>query len=152
MVLHRLDTVRVTSTDQFTPPGTTGTQLLDQAITDFADAAALLPTSWDDANRGRVTKNGAYGMLGKSLVFRASFTNAAADYTAAISAFNNISGVDLVAKFDDNFAFDTENNDESLFEFQATQAFALDNVWLPNDFDNAVGNLSVYWGFYNGPG
>jgi hypothetical protein len=39
-----------------------------------------------------------------------------------------------------------------LFEFQATQAFALDNVWLPNDFDNAVGNLSVYWGFYNGPG
>src|SRR4029077_4925013 len=50
------------------------------------------------------------------------------------------------------FAFDTENNNESLFEFQATQAFALDNVWLPNDFDNAVGNLSVYWGFYNGPG
>jgi hypothetical protein len=46
----------MTSTGQFTPPGTTGTQLLDQAITDFADAAALLPASWDDANRGRVTR------------------------------------------------------------------------------------------------
>jgi len=147
-----LDTVRVTTTGQFTPPGTTGTQLLDQAISDFTEAAGLLPATWDDANRGRVTKNGAYGMLGKSLVFRASFTNTGTDYAAANSAFNNITGVDLVSKFDDNFAFDTENNNESLFEFQATQAFGFDNVWLPNDFDNAVGNLSVYWGFYSGPG
>ena len=145
-----LDTVRVTDPSQFTPPGTTGTQLLDQAISDFSEAAGLLPASWDDANRGRVTKNSAYGMLGKSLVFRSSFTNTTNDYAAAMSAFNSISGVTLVTKFDDNFAFDTENNSESLFEFQATQAFALDNVWLPNDFDNAVGNLSVYWGFYNG--
>lgn len=146
-----LDTVRVTSSSQFTPPGTTGTQLLDQAISDFTEAAALLPTSWDDANRGRVTKNAAYGMLGKSLVFRASFTNTTTDYAGAMAAFNNISGVQLTDKFDDNFAFDTENNSESLFEFQASQAFALDNVWLPNDFDNAVGNISVYWGFYGGP-
>ncbi|MDP4214243.1 MAG: RagB/SusD family nutrient uptake outer membrane protein [Bacteroidota bacterium] len=146
-----LDTVRVTNSSQFTPPGTTGTQLLDQAITDFTDAAALLPVSWDDANRGRVTRNSAYGMLGKSLVFRASFTNTTTDYTAALAAFNNISGVQLTTLFDDNFAFDTENNSESLFEFQASQAFGLDNVWLPNDFDNPVGNISVYWGFYGGP-
>ena len=145
-----LDTVRVTSTDQFTPPGTTGTQLLDQAISDFSEAASLLPATWDNANRGRVTKNSAYGMLGKSLVFRSSFTNTTTDYPAAIAAFNSITGVSLIPKFDDNFAWDTENNNESLFEFQATQAFGFDNVWLDNDFDNAVGNLSVYWGFYSG--
>lgn len=145
-----LDTARVTSTGQFTPHGTTGTQLLDQAISDFSEAASLLPATWDTANRGRVTKNSAYGMLGKSLIFRASFTNTTTDYPAAIAAFNNISGASLVPKFDDNFAWDTENNNESLFEYQATQAFGLDNVWLPNDFDNAVGNLSVYWGFYSG--
>lgn len=40
------------------------------------------------------------------------------------------------------------NNAESLFEFQAGQAFGFDNVWLDNDFDNAVGTLSIYWGFY----
>jgi hypothetical protein len=88
-------------------------------------------------------------MLGKSLVFRASATNNNGDYTAAIAAFNNISGVSLIPKFDDNFAFDAENNNESLFEYQASQAFGFDNVWLSNDFDNAVGNMSVFWGYYD---
>jgi len=55
-----------------------------------------------------------------------------------------------VPDFADNFAFDTENNNESLFEYQATQAQGLDNVWLSNDFDISVGNASVYWGFYSG--
>lgn len=145
-----LDTARVTSSDQFTPPGTTGTQLLDQAISDFTEAANLLPASWDAANRGRVTQNSAYGMLGKALVFRASATSGnAADYTSAVAAFNKISGVTLVPNFADNFAADAENNSESLFEYQASQAFGGDNVWLPNDFDNAIGNLSVFWGYYD---
>jgi len=139
---------RVLSSDEFTPPGTTGTQLLDQAIKDFTEAATLLPPTWDAANRGRVTANSANGMLGKALVFRASATKTAADYTGAITALNKISGAQLVANFDDNFAWDTENNSESLFEFQASQAFGFDNVWLDNDFDNAVGALSIYWAFY----
>jgi len=145
-----LVTERVTSSDQFFPPSTTGTQLLDQAIADFTEAATLLPASWDAANRGRVTVNSANGMLGKCLVFRASATKAVADYTAAITAFNKIApAVKLVKDFGDNFAFDTENNEESLFEFQASQAFGFDNVWLSNDFDNAVGQLSIFWGFYD---
>lgn len=144
-----LVTERVISKDQFTPPSTTGTQLLDQAIADFTEAATLLPASWDAANLGRATKNAANGMLGKSLVFRASATKSTADYTSAITAFNNISGVALTADFGDNFAFDTENNIESLFEFQATQPFAFDNVWLSNDFDNPIGSMSVFWGYYS---
>jgi hypothetical protein len=144
-----LDTIRVTTNDQFTPPGTSGTQLLDQAIKDFGAAADLLPASWDAANRGRVTANSANGMLGKALVFRASATKNAADYTAAIAAFNKISGATLNANFNDNFNYNKENNSESLFEFQASQAFGFDNVWLSNDFDNAVGNLSMFWGFYD---
>jgi hypothetical protein len=137
------------STDQFTLPSSTGTQLLDQAITDLTEAANLLPASWDASNRGRVTANSANGLLGKALVFRASATKNAADYTAAMAAFNKISGSKLVANFADNFAWDTENNEESLFEFQAGQAFGFDNVWLDNDFDNAVGALSIYWGYYS---
>jgi tetratricopeptide (TPR) repeat protein len=144
-----LVTERVTSPDQFTPPGTTGTQLLDQAIKDFTEAATLLPPSWDAANRGRVTANSANGMLGKCLVFRGSATKSSADFTAAVGAFNKITGASLTANFVDNFAWDTENNQESLFEFQASQAFGFDNVWLDNDFDNAIGALSVFWGFYS---
>lgn len=145
-----LVTERVSSDDQFTPPGTTGTELLDQAIQDFTDAAGLLPASWDATDAGRVTANSANGMLGKALIFRASATGGnAGDYTAAIAAFNKISGAQLQANFGDNFAFDKENNSESLFEFQASQAFGFDNVWLSNDFDNAVGALSIFWGFYD---
>ncbi len=140
---------RVTEASQFTPSNTSGTQLLEQAIKDFTDAAGLLPPTWDATNRGRVTSNAANGMLGKSLVFKASASKTTADYTAAIAAFNKITGISLLANFADNFAFDTENNNESLFEFQATQPFGLDNVWLSNDFDNAVGSMSTFWGFYN---
>ncbi|PWT96440.1 MAG: hypothetical protein C5B52_15805 [Bacteroidetes bacterium] len=142
-------TYRPTQTSQFTPPSSSGTELLDQAIKDFTDAAGLLPASWDDANRGRVTQNSANGMLGKALVFRASATKNNADYTAAIAAFGKIAGAQLIQKFDDNFAYDTENNAEALFEFQASQAFGFDNVWLSNDFDNAVGAMSIFWGFYD---
>ncbi len=144
-----LRTERVTAADQFTPSNSSGTQLIDQAISDFTEAAALLPPSWSATDRGRATANSANGMLGKSLVFKASATKNVADYTAAIAAFNKLSGLSLVPVFEDNFAFDTENNAESLFEFQASQPFALDNVWLSNDFDNAIGSMSTYWGYYD---
>lgn len=144
-----LRTQRVVSAGDFKPGPSTGTQLLDQAIKDFTDAAALLPTSWDAGNRGRATANSANGYLGKSLVFRASATNAAADYTAAIAALNKVAGLSLATNFSDNFDDATENNSESLFEFQAAHPFAFNNVWLDNDFDNAIGEMSAFWGFYS---
>lgn len=147
-----LDTTRVTSSSQFTPSNTKGTQLLDQVISDFSEASTLLPTSWDASDRGRATANSAYGYLGKSLVFRASVNKSNDDYTAAIAAFNKITGVSLVPNFEDNFSWQTENNNESLFEFQAGQAFGGDNIWLPNDFDNPIGDISAYYGFYDNDG
>lgn len=128
-----------------------GTQLLDQAIADLQQAQTLLPDAWNDANRGRVTKNSAHGMLGKILVFRGTVTKNAADFTAAIAAFDQITGVSLVANFDDNHAADTENNNESLFEYQASQASGGDNIWLPDDFDTNIGSMSTagYLGFEN---
>jgi hypothetical protein len=147
-----LVTERQVTPDQFLPPGTTGTQLLDQAIADLTQAATLLPATWDAANRGRVTAASANGLLGKCLVFRASAAKTVADYTAAITAFNKITGATLLANFSDNFSYLTENNAESLFEFQSGQAFGSDNVWLDNDFDNAIGSLSFYWGFYSNNG
>ncbi len=142
-------TERVLDLDKTTPSSSTGTQLLDQAIADLTEAATLLPASWPADFRGRVTTNSANGLLGKALVFKASATGNNADYQAALTAFSKIKDVTLTAKFDDNFAFDTENNSESLFEHQASQAFGFDNVWLSNDFDNAIGALSVFWGYYS---
>lgn len=137
------------TTQNLTPVGSSGTQLLDQAIVDLQTAAGLLPAAWDEANRGRVTSNSANGLLGKALVYRATVTKSAADHTAAIAAFNRITGVSLVPDFGDNFSVKAENNSESLFEYQASSP-GFDNVWLPNDFNNSDGSLSAYWGWYEG--
>ncbi len=109
----------------------------------------MLPTFWDQVNLGRATSNAAYGMLGKALVFRASVTGSNTDYEDAITAFNNITAVSLAANYGENFSVYHENNEESLFEFQATQPSGNDNVWLPNDFGPVVGSTSAYWGFYS---
>lgn len=143
-------TIRIRSTEQAYVPPSEGTQLLDQAITDLREAATLLPASWDAANVGRVTQNSANGMLGKILAFRGTVTGNTADFTEAIQAFNQITGVSLVADFGDNHAADTENNAESLFEYQASQP-SFDNIWLPDEFNTTDGSMSTasYTAFQN---
>jgi hypothetical protein len=138
---------RLTTEDNLTNPNSTGTQLLDQAITDFKAAAELLPATWSAENRGRVTSNSANGMLGKALVFRGTVNKTTADFVEAIATFNKITGRDLTPQFQDNFSVKKENNIESLFEYQASQP-GFDNVWLENDFDNAIGSISAYYGYY----
>lgn len=129
-------------------PRSEGTQLLDQAILDLQAAAELLPPSWPDADRGRATKNSAYGLLVKCLVFRGDYNKTTADYTAAVEAYNQITAT-LVTNYSDNFNAMTENNSESLFEFQASAAPGQDNVWLYNDGPwRGVEVMSTYWGFY----
>jgi hypothetical protein len=129
-------------------PRSQGTQLLDQAIEDLQAAIPLLPEAWDASQLGRATKNSAYGLLLKVLVFRGDYTGTSADYTAAIEAYNNITA-DLTADYTDNFSAFTENNEESLFEFQASRAPGQDNVWLQNDGPwRGVEVMSTFWGFY----
>jgi starch-binding outer membrane protein, SusD/RagB family len=141
-------TERVTAVDQWTAPESQGTEMLDQAIADFTEAETLLPASWPATLRGRATKNAANGMLGKSLVFRGTVNKAQADFASGLQALNKINGVSLAVVFADNFASDDENNEESLFEFQAS-ATPGDNPWLPNEFDGAIGRMGVFWGFYD---
>ena len=142
-----LITQRLTSENMHTPKSS-GTELLDQVITDLQTAIPLLPVAWDDAQRGRATKNSANGLLLKALVFRGDYTGNAADYTAAVQAYNNITA-SLTTDYTDNFSAFTENNTESLFEFQASRAPGQDNVWLQNDGPwRGVEVMSTYWGFY----
>jgi hypothetical protein len=147
-----VDTIVVTSSGQFHLPGSKGVQLLDQSIADLKKAATLLPTTpWDSTNTGRVTANTAYALLGKCLVFRASALKRVADYQAAISAFDQIKGVSLMPNFNNNFEINSENNAESLFEFQAGVNITGDqNSWLGND-DCDCGVAGAYYQmFYDG--
>ncbi|MFN8254408.1 MAG: RagB/SusD family nutrient uptake outer membrane protein [Bacteroidales bacterium] len=142
---------RITSIENTTLPPSEGFEMLDNAISSLEEAANLLPDSWDAANLGRVTKNSAYGLLVKCYVLRACYSRDNADYTKAIAAFENISGdAQLVASFGDNFDYRTENNSESLFEWQASHAPAQDNAWLDNDFGGAVGQMGAFYHMWDG--
>jgi hypothetical protein len=135
--------------DEINTPKSEGTQLLDQTIADCQEAIPLLPVSWPDNERGRATKNSAYGLLLKALVFRGDYTGNGADYTAAVQAYNSITA-SLTSDYTDNFSAATENNSESLFEFQASQVpGGDDNVWLQNDGPwRGTEVMTSYWGFY----
>jgi len=140
-------TKRIVSQDDINPPSSEGTELLDQAITDLGEAANLLPATWADSDKGRVTKNSANGLLGKALVIRGSWIGSNSDYTAAITAFGKISGASLIADYADNFSVNAENNDESLYEYQSSNIGG-DNIWLSNDVFSSIGTFSAYYGYF----
>ena len=137
------------SSDNTNTPRSEGVQLLDQVVADLQEAASLLPDSWDDTNMGRAIKASAQGLLVKALVFRGNYTGNNADYGAAVQAYNGITGRALTTNYTDNFNALIENNEESIFEYQASKAPGLDNVWLFNDGPwRGVETMSTYWGFY----
>lgn len=130
-------------------PPSNGLQLLDTAINDMHNAAALLSASWPTNQTGRVTKDGAYGMLVKLYVTRADYNSKNTDdYGKALEAFASISASrQLRVQYGENFDYRFENNSESLFEFQASQSGA-ENPWLSNDFGFGVGSMGAYYQFF----
>ncbi len=139
---------RIKTSDGITPPSSVGTELLDQAIVDFEMAAGFLPATYSASDKGRANKNAAFGLMGKALVIRASWTGSAVDYNSAITTFGSLTGLSLTPDFASNFDAAAENNIESLFEYQASSAGG-ENVWLSNDFNQAIGTFSSYWGFFD---
>lgn len=143
-----LITERIIELDNAYPPSSQGTELLDQAIADLAEAATLLPDSWNDSNKGRVTKNSAHALRGKILVFRGTVNDNTADFSEALSAFNAISGASLMDNYGDNFSADMENNAESFYEYQANDQSNLTNPFLDNDGFAVIGDISAYYGMF----
>jgi hypothetical protein len=143
----------------------TGTQLLDQAIADLQTAAELLPNAWDANNQGRATKNAAYGLRAKALVFRATLTASPADYTAAIADIDKIGsngaearslvsqnvtrGAVVVPAYERNFNPNDENNAESLFEFQANNSPNNANPFVGLDDFATIAEMGNYVGYFN---
>jgi hypothetical protein len=143
-----LVTERITNISNAYPPNSEGTELLDQAIIDLEQAAQLLPDSWPAEMKGRVTKNSAHGLRGKCLVFRGTVNGDNTDFTSAINEFNALNGVALTAVYSQNFDVNFENNEESLFEFQANTSPANVNPFLNNDAFAVVGEIGAYYGFF----
>ncbi len=139
-------TKRIQSLSAIHHPPTQGLELLDIAIADLEAAIQLLPDTWPLDESGRITKDGANGLLVKCYVTRACYNGkSTADYTKAIEAFGRISPTRrLTSHFGENFDYRFENNEESLFEFQASLKQA-ENPWLDNDFGDGVGTMGAYY-------
>jgi hypothetical protein len=85
---------------------------------DLSFAVANLPSSYDDANRGRATSGAAKALLGKSYMQQHKWTEAEATLAEVVN-----SGYTLVSNFRDNFTHYDENNNESIFEVQFSDEF-----------------------------
>jgi starch-binding outer membrane protein, SusD/RagB family len=141
-------TKRIQLESETNTPRSTPNEVLTQVIEDARAAIAIVPESWPQNYAGRITKNSARGLLAKALVYRANYNNDdTTDLQEALTVFSSITA-SLVPDFIDNFNSYTENNAESLFEIQAGQGSAQNNLILHNDGPwRGVENLSVYRGY-----
>jgi hypothetical protein len=142
---------RITSVSDAILPPSKDFELLDNAISSLEEAAPLAFQSWDNKNLGRITRDACYGLLVKLYVTRACYNSKSqTDYGKAIAAFEKISperkAAFLSVPYGNSFDYRTENNAESLFEFQASiQPGGQDNAWLDNDFGGDVGQMAAFY-------
>jgi starch-binding outer membrane protein, SusD/RagB family len=124
-----------TSLSNLAVPNATKDQLFTQILADFKDAFDKLPPSWDAGNTGRATKWAAKAFMGKVNVWKG-------DKDAAIAAFEEVIAANKYQLIDtdnpsqdleDVFAFDNENNAESIFEVQFGGPHSDDNIWVFDD-------------------
>ncbi|RFZ84825.1 RagB/SusD family nutrient uptake outer membrane protein [Mucilaginibacter terrenus] len=96
-------------------------QVWAQVQKDLTEAAANLPANYSGADVGRATKGAANALLAKAFMQQRKFQEALAPLQAVIQ-----SGVyTLTSNYQDNFLSTTENNSESVFEYN--------NALNPND-------------------
>lgn len=121
----------------------------DFIISDLKKAKELLPKKgfWTGDNLGRVTSASATALLGKAYLYRSGIekyygNSTATYYSEAANEFDEIikglhGNYELVADYNDNFKVATENNDESIFEFQFI-ADAVNTNFNPGMSDGGV--------------
>ncbi len=110
-------------------PNATTDELYAAILGDFADAAAGLPASWDSSNTGRATSWAAKSYIGKVNVWKK-------DWATAIATFQDVvdnGPYSLVPDYEQVFAYNNENNSESIFEVQYGGPFSDDNLWVFDD-------------------
>ncbi|MDY9919694.1 MULTISPECIES: RagB/SusD family nutrient uptake outer membrane protein [Proteiniphilum] len=105
------------STPGMQPEGHTGTEVYQQAISDFTEAEKMLPEEWDGANKGRATKGAALAFRAKCYMQLYQWDEARSDLQWLVEGAGK-SYYDLTANYADNFRSNTENNIESVFEIQ----------------------------------
>lgn len=109
------------STPGMQPEGHTEKEVFAQAIADLKKASELLPEEWDNPNKGRATKGAALAFKAKCHMQMHQFAEAKADLDWLVTGVGK-KYYDLTANYFDNFTKDRENNPESVYEIQYSDA------------------------------
>lgn len=127
------------------PSTSAANKIWEQIENDLNDAAPSLPTSYGSADLGRATRGAAYALLAKVYMQQK-------DYTSALTPLHWLVEGDgksiytLTTDYRDNFLVTTENNKESVFEWQFAE-----NPTETGDDDSATPNqnygssLAQFW-------
>ena len=91
-------------------------------IRDLEEAIADLPEEWTGIDEGRVTKGAAYALLGKVYMQLHNWQEAKSAFDHLVGGGELAGYYGLVPDYLDNFTHYNENNEESVFEIQFTDA------------------------------
>lgn len=100
-----------------TPKLNTEAEVWAQVKKDFTEAAADLPETRSNNDKGRPTKGAALAYLGKANMQTGNWAEAATAFSWLVDGAG-ATYYDLVPVYKDNFKHTTENNKESVFEIQ----------------------------------
>ena len=121
-------------------PQATEAQVWDQIYADLKAAQPDLPASYTGTDLGRATRGAATTLLGKAYMQNRRWADAQAEFAKVIGTTYS-----LTPTYTDNFRHTTENNSESIFEVQFSDA-----KLGGNDADDATssegGQRSQFWG------
>lgn len=117
--------------------------LYNQIVADLNSCKDVLPPSWSNENKGRVTKGAAYALLGKAHLYNQKWDLA----KSALQEVINSGLYNLMPKFKDNFSSTTENNVESIFEIQYADLGPNALPWIDDLGISGEGNMrDLYYG------
>ncbi len=109
------------STPGMQPEGHTGTEVYQQAIKDFSEAEKYLPEEWPASQKGRATKGAALAFRAKCYMQLHQWSEAKTDLSWLVEGEGK-KYYDLTSVYADNFDSRKENNIESVFEIQYSDA------------------------------
>jgi hypothetical protein len=99
------------------PPQASQAEVFAQVATDLTEAAAVLPATYPSAELGRATKGAAYALLAKVYMQQKMWNEALTPLQWLVEGEGKTI-YDLRPNYRDNFLVTTENNNESIFEWQ----------------------------------
>lgn len=124
-----------TSEPQDYPANSTQAEIFEQIIKDLEDAIPMLPASYPDSkDLGRATKGAAHALLAKTFMQLKQYADAIPSLEWLVEG-EGASIYNLTPSYRDNFLTTTENNVESVFEWQFAEnpnEFTDDDIATPN--------------------